>query len=105
MNLPYEGIYYLTCILNSMLRTSFVPSQWKVGMIKMILKPGKSAEDPKSYRPISLLPITSKLMEILFLKRLSPIIDDKKIIPDYQFGFRKGHGTIEQVHKVGNSIN
>lgn len=71
----------------------------------MIVKLGKPSEDTKSYRPISLLPITSKVMEKLFLSRLSPIINHLKIIPDHQFGFRKGHGTIEQVHRMVNCAN
>ena len=103
--LPIEGFYFLTCLFNSLLRTSFMPPQWKVGQIKMILKPGKTPEDPKSYRPISLLPIASKVMELLFLNRLYPIINSQQIIPDHQFGFRKGHGTIEQVHRIVNVVN
>lgn len=78
---------------------------WKVAQIKMVLKPGKSSDDPKSYRPISLLPIPSKLMESLFLSRLSPIVESKHIIPNHQFGFRKAHGTIEQVHRVVKTIH
>ena len=44
----------------------------------MIPKPGKLANDRKSYRPISLLPVISKLFERLLLKRLKPIINEKK---------------------------
>ena len=79
--------------------------QWKVAQIKMIVKPGKLPEDVKPYRPISLLPIWSKILELLFLNRLTSIIEESSLIPDHQFGFRKGHGTIEQVHRVVNCIN
>ena len=65
----------------------------------MILKPGKRSEDVKSYRPISLLPITSKVMELFLIQELTPIVETQSLIPDHQFGFRKIHGTIEQVHK------
>ena len=71
----------------------------------MVVKPGKPPEDVKSYRPISLLPIPSKVLELLFLNRLAPIIEERRLIPDHQFGFRKGYGTIEQVHRVVNCIN
>lgn len=33
-----------------------------------------------------------------------PIIDERKIIPAHQFGFRKRHSTAEQVHKITNLI-
>ena len=71
-------------------------AHWKVGQIIMIAKPGKDVNDITSYRPISLLPILSKILEKIILKRLTPIIEDNKLIPSHQFGFRKHHGTVEQ---------
>ena len=61
-NLPEKGFIFLTFLYNAIFRLCFIPPQWKVAEIKMILKPGKRSEDVKSYRPISLLPITSKVM-------------------------------------------
>jgi hypothetical protein len=52
-----------------------------------------------------LLPILSKLFEKLFLTRLAPILQEKQIKPDHQFGFRQKHTTIEQVHHISNVIN
>jgi hypothetical protein len=71
----------------------------------MIAKPGKNPADVTSYRPISLLPLLSKILEMLILRRLTPIIADNKIIPYHQFDFRTKHGTIEQVHRVVHKIN
>jgi hypothetical protein len=52
-----------------------------------ILKPGKSPEETQYYRPISLLPVLSKLFEKLLITRIQPTLQDKQIIPDHQFGF------------------
>lgn len=71
----------------------------------MIQKPGKPSDQVKSYRPISLLPVLSKVLESLFLTRLMPIIESKNLIPPHQFGFRKNHGTIEQIHRLVEAIN
>jgi len=71
----------------------------------MIAKPGKDPADVTSYRPISLLPILSKVLEKLILRRLQPIITDNNLIPSHQFGFRPKHGTIEQVHRVVHRIH
>jgi hypothetical protein len=71
----------------------------------MIAKPGKNPADVTSYRPISLLPLLSKILEKLILRRLTPIIPDKKLIPSQQFGFRTKHGTNEKVHRVVHKIN
>jgi hypothetical protein len=51
---------------------------------------------------ISLLPILSKVLEKILLKRLAPEINDQQLMPAHEFGFRKGHGTIEQ---IGTSIS
>lgn len=102
--LPRKGIIFITFIFNAVLRLECFPSQWKVAQIVVVPKPGKPLHDVSSYRPISLLPILSKLFEKLFLKRMAPIIQNQNLIPDHQFGFRKQHSTIEQVHRITNVI-
>lgn len=103
-HLPRKGITMLTYLFNAAFRLRFVPSCWKVAEVIMLLKPGKQPNDVKSYRPISLLPIVSKLFEKLLLKRLRPIIDNNNLIPDFQFGFRQKHSTIDQVHRITDII-
>jgi hypothetical protein len=103
--LPLKCYQLLTYIYNAILHLKYFPTQWKVSQIIMILKPGKEAEKAESYRPISLLPILSKVFEKLLLLRLNPIIEDRAIIPKHQFGFRCFHSTIEQVHRIVNEIN
>ena len=102
--LPPKGIMKLTHIFNAAIRLQHIPKSWKKAEIITIPKPGKSLNDVSSYRPISLLPIISKLFEKLFMKRLKSIIIKNKLIPSHQFGFREKHSTIEQVHRVTNKI-
>jgi hypothetical protein len=102
--LPKVVLRAITLIFNSVMRTGFFPAQWKVFQIITILKPGQSADEVTSYRPISLLPILSKLFEKIFLTRLQPLLHEQRSIPDHQFGFRQKHATIEQVHCATNAI-
>jgi transposase len=92
-------------IFNAVLRLEYFPEQWKVAQIILLLKPGKNSNDITSYRPISLLPLLSKVLEKLLINRLQPIIEERKLIPKHQFGFRNRHSTIEQVHRIVNQIN
>ena len=103
-NLPQKAITKLTNIINAALRLKYVPKSWKTAEVIMIPKPGKPPHNISSYRPISLLPIMSKIFEKILLKRLKPIIEEKKLIPDHQFGFREQHSTIDQVHRITNVI-
>jgi hypothetical protein len=103
--LSKKGITYLIQIYNAVLWTAYFPQTWKVDQIILIPKPGKPTEDLSSYRPISLLPIMSKVFEKLLLDRLLPIITEQGLIPNHQFGFHQHHSTMEQIHRVSQVIN
>lgn len=102
--LPKKAIIHLSHIFNSILRLSYIPSSWKHSVIILIHKPGKPSHLPSSYRPISLLPSFSKILEKIIIKRIYPIITEKKIIPDTQFGFRNNHSALHQVHRIVDNI-
>lgn len=104
-HLPKKTIVFLTQIYNAMLRLSYFPILWKYSTIILILKPKKPPDSPTSYRPISLLPVLSKVFEKLLLKRILPIVDTAKILPNSQFGFRNSHSTIQQVHRLVDKIS
>jgi len=80
-------------------------SNGKKAQVIILLKPGKTPERATSYRSILLLPSMSKLFEKLLLSHLKQIIEERNLIPDYQFGFRNKHLTINQVHHVTNIIS
>ena len=97
--LPTKGVLQLTLVYNSIQSLQYFPSQWNFAAVVMIVQPGKPFDDVKSYWPINLLTIFSKIFERFFLKRLVPIINIKGFIPDYQFGFRSQHGTLKHSHR------
>lgn len=99
-HLPTSAVRVILFIFNAMLRIGFFPASWKISEIVMIPKPGKDCTQITSYRPISLLPILSKVFEKMFLRKINPYLNEHHIIPDHQFGFRQEHGTIEQVHRI-----
>jgi hypothetical protein len=88
---------YLTQLFSAAMLTGYFPAQWKVAKIILNLKPGKPPNEHISYKPISLLPILSKVYEKLLLHRLLPIIENRRLLPDHQFGFRQRHSTIHQL--------
>ena len=102
--LPRKTTPLLTLLFNRLLTLSYFLVLWKYAEIIMIPKPGKPPHEPNSYRPISLLPITGKLFERLFLKRISKEHDLSTLLPSHQFGFRERHSTIHQVHRIVNEI-
>jgi hypothetical protein len=75
-------------LFNALLLTGHFPAQRKGAQIILILKPGKPPNELTSYLPISLLPVVSNVFEKLLLKRLLPIVEINRLIPNHQFGFR-----------------
>ncbi|KAK7871524.1 hypothetical protein R5R35_010330 [Gryllus longicercus] len=103
--LPKKLIALVTSIFNGIIRIGHYPSQWKLAQLIVIAKPGKQLQDVSSYRPISLLPSLSKVFEKLLLFRIYPLLKENDAIPDHQFGFRNCHSTIEQIHRIVDTIN
>jgi len=63
-----------------------IPKIWRRALVAAILKPEKPLEDPKSYRPISLLCVPFKILERLIYAHVDPIINP--LLPREQAGFR-----------------
>lgn len=95
--------YYLD-LVNYCFTNGYIPPEWKVQVIIPILKPGKDPNDHTSYRPIALSSILIKLLEHLVKNRLEWFIENRKLLPTTQFGFRKGLGTADSVATLTSEI-
>jgi hypothetical protein len=102
--LPRKAIVLLTTIYNGMLRLTYFPVTWKFAQIIMIHKPGKAPHRVTSYRPISPLPLLSKIFERILLKRIQVGTDINGTIPPHQFVFREHHSNTQQCHRIINEI-
>jgi hypothetical protein len=68
------------------------------------LHKGNSVLSVSNYRPISLLPIFSKIFERLAYNRLVHFIDENKILSQNQFGFQRGKSTENAVTSIVSRI-
>ena len=71
----------------------------------MILKPGKSANEPTSYRPISLLPTLGKLMERVMIARISQYMIHQNLLNSFQAGFRRGKSCVHQLLRLTEHVS
>lgn len=102
--LPDVAFKKLLLIINACFKLNHMPGHWKIAEVIVLPKPGKPTSEVESYRPISLLPVMSKILEKLLLRRLERIILERNLIPNHQFGFRNKHSTIDQVHRITNVV-
>ena len=84
-------------------RGSF-PEGWRVANITPIPKGASPSILPNEYRPISITPILSKIFERLLAKRLTRFLDSNKLLPQMQFGFRKGVGTSDALLFITHNL-
>jgi hypothetical protein len=68
------------------------PSAWKISEVAPILKEGDH-QVPDNNRPISLLPILSKICERAALKKLNTYMESRKHLTKHQHGNRRLHTT------------
>ena len=64
----------------------------KVVKLKPIFKKGKKV-DPSNYRPVSLLPLISQIIEKVVHDQTDEFLSANKILYNYQSGFRTNHST------------
>ena len=77
----------LATLYNKSLQLGLFPSSWKKACITPIFKQKGSSSDPHNYRPISLLPNLSKILEKLVFSKIYAHLTEK------QSGYRPGHST------------
>lgn len=99
-----EGVVTpLTYLYNSMLEQGVYPKALKVTKVSPIYKKG-GKEDPASYRPISLIPIFSKIFESCIKQQLHLYFIQNNLYCNDQFGFIPGGSTVKAVEAVVEHI-
>lgn len=85
---------------NDYLCTQVFPVEWKISRLVLLEKPKKNQTDEVSYRPICIVNCVGKLFEILIKNRMETVMEERNILNQNQFGFRKGLSTLNAVQKV-----
>lgn len=81
---------------------------WKISRITAVYKNGKR-DDCLNYRPISILPFVSKIMEKHVFNEFFKFLKNNKLITNFQFGFQTNHSTTDALlsikYNVINNLN
>ena len=86
----------LMYVSNLSFQTGVFPRELKIANVVPIFKSGDEMVFT-SYRPVSVLPLFSKILERLMYNRLIDNINENKLLYKYQFGFQKGKSTYTTV--------
>ena len=84
------------------------PTVLKKAKVIPIFKGGDSSQ-LSNYKPVSVLPCFSKILERLMYNRLLSFVKKHSLLYNYQFGFRKGYSTnfamITLIYKISQALD
>ncbi|CAF3698833.1 unnamed protein product [Rotaria socialis] len=83
---------FLLIIVNTSIQTGVFPKLWKEAIVKPLYKNG-DATLPSNFRPISLLPVLSKILEKAVADQLITYLESNNLIYNCQYGYRHHPST------------
>ena len=90
----------LKYLFNLSIIKEIFPDDLKIAKFTPIYKPDNS----RNYRPISVLPCFSKILERIMYNRLQKYLKDENILYYKQFGFQTGHSTYHAIAQLVDQI-
>nr|CAI5838597.1 unnamed protein product [Callosobruchus analis] len=96
-------LLYITHIVNICLEKGYFPEAWRRALVIPIPKVA-TVTDISDLRPISLLPILSKVLEKIAKSQISTYIEDCKILPERQSGFLEAHSTTSALLNLVDTV-
>lgn len=93
----------LTQVLNRCLCEAVFPHQLKMAKVIPVFKKGDK-ELPQNYRPISILPVFSKIFESIIKNKIIGFLEKHNLLSDNQHGYRRGRSTTTAMLSLTKSI-
>lgn len=94
----------LTKLINESMACNTFPSIFKVAKVVPLYKGKGSADDYTNYRPISILPILSKVYERVIKNQINEHFESNNLFATGQFGFRKNKTTSLAIDHLTSDI-
>jgi len=95
----------LTKLYNTSLLTGSIPSDWKQSNVTAVYKSSGSRDDPTNFRPISVVPVITKILEKLVASQLHTYFEQSQLLSPYQGAYHGGRSTKQILLFVVDTIN
>lgn len=91
-NCVYSLLYPLQILFNASVSQGIFPNKLKTAVVVPIFKSGDRT-NPSDYRPIAILPVLSKVLELIIKNRLLAFLTNSNFFSERQFGFLPNRST------------
>ena len=98
-----HSVYAFTDIINASLKFNKFPERWKQSLVKPLPKVSNPSV-ASDYRPISLLPAFSKIVEKLVAKQMVDYLKQTGYLDNLQSAYKQSHSTITALLNVSDDI-
>jgi hypothetical protein len=95
----------LKLFFDTVMSTGESPLKWYDCIVVPIPKKQGRELHVSEFRPISLNQVSAKLFEKCILEVLTPEVEKRKLIPDFQYGFRRYRSTIDNLIVLQQEIH
>ena len=92
----------LTKLFSLCFRHGYQPQAWRLANVVPVHK-HSSRSQLKNYRPVSLLSVISKVMEIIINMQITNYLEGNSLLAANQFGFRRNLGTADALTALHHS--
>lgn len=99
-----EIAFHLALLINEMMKSGIFPDSLKIARIKPIYKKKGEKNLTKNYRPISILPTSTKIIDKIICDRFMKYFEDNNILMNEQHGYRKNRSTQSAVLILNDDI-
>ena len=103
-NCESELSYILAKLFNICLKESCFPDCWKVSSVVSVFKNVGERSTAKTYHPVSLLFVVSKVFEKLANNRIVDYLENCDLFSDFQYSFSSSRSTTELLTVVSDKI-
>ena len=95
----------ITHIINCSIKTSKFATRWKIGKLLPLHKgKGLNPNDPKSFRPISLLPVIGKVIERVLQSQILDFMESSGQMNANHHSYRKQHSTVTAMLQLSDAV-
>ena len=97
-------LHILTCICNRSFEQRKYPDLYKLSRVTLLCKDKNEKFNPLKYRPVSILPAPSKILEKVVVTRVTDHMEKTGFFPDEAHGYRARRSTTTAVISMQDEI-